>query len=206
MEIALQQYQHFLIVDLEATCCNKGSIPKYEMETIEIGAVIIEATKLIAINEFSIFIRPVRHKILTPFCTKLTTITQQDVDGALTYPNAISIFKEWLYQYENFLFCSWGDYDNTQLQRDSDFHQVPFPIGAPHVNIKKLFSSTQGLRKKYGMTKALKAAKLELQGTHHRGIDDARNMGRLMPYILGRKPLPSNHSSEIAEVKNIRTE
>ena len=32
---------YFLIVDLEATCSNDGSIPREEMEIIEIGAVML---------------------------------------------------------------------------------------------------------------------------------------------------------------------
>ncbi|MCJ8344833.1 hypothetical protein MJH12_04780 [bacterium] len=49
-----------IIIDLEATCCSRSSIPKDEMEIIEIGAV--------AIDEYSVFIRPVRNLILTDFC------------------------------------------------------------------------------------------------------------------------------------------
>jgi hypothetical protein len=30
---------------------------------------------------------------------------------------------------------------------------------------------------------------LAFQGTHDRGIDDARNIARLLPYALGRKPI-----------------
>jgi 3'-5' exoribonuclease 1 len=39
------------------------------------------------------------------------------------------------------------------------------------------------------MSEALKLAGIELLGTHHRGIDDARNIARLMPYILGKKKI-----------------
>lgn len=182
-------YQYFLILDLEATCCEQRTIARQEMETIEIGAVIQEVESLDVVDEFTIFIKPVRHKTLTAFCTQLTSITQQDIDSAPSYPEAVKTFQEWLQQYENFIFCSWGDYDKHQLEQDSQLHKIGFPINATHVNIKKLFSSSQNLRKRYGMATALKLANLDLDGTHHRGIDDARNMARLMPYILGRKLL-----------------
>ncbi|MDF2697512.1 MAG: Inhibitor of the KinA pathway to sporulation, putative exonuclease, partial [Labilithrix sp.] len=35
---------------------------------------------------------------------------------------------------------------------------------------------------------ALEHAGLTLEGTHHRGIDDARNIARLLPWLLGRVP------------------
>ncbi|TQV81070.1 3'-5' exonuclease [Aliikangiella coralliicola] len=186
METELENYQYHLIVDLEATCCDKGSVPRHEMETIEIGAVMVDAEELTVIDEFMTFIKPVRHPKLTVFCSELTSITQWQVDRAPLYPEATKLFKEWLYQYQNFVFCSWGDYDKKQLEQDSRYHRTAFPIGAAHVNIKKLFSITQGLKKRLGMAGALKMVGLELKGTHHRGIDDARNMARLMPYIIGK--------------------
>ena len=84
-------------------------------------------------------------------------------------------------------FGSWGDFDLKQLQQDCQFHNVAYPISSPHVNVKKLFSESQNLVKKQGLSEAVKLARLEFIGTHHRGIDDARNIAKLMPYILGRK-------------------
>jgi len=187
MNIDIDKYKYFLIVDLEATCCDKQSIPRREMETIEIGAVMVESNELRIIDEFSIFIKPSKHPTLTEFCTELTSITQGDVDSAPKYPDAVKQFKSWLYQYESFLFCSWGDYDKNQFAQDCQYHNIAYPIGSQHINIKKLFSHSQNLKKKFGMAGALRKAGLKLDGTHHRGIDDAKNMARLMPYILGRK-------------------
>ncbi len=185
----MQDFSHYLIVDLEATCSNDKSLPIQEMETIEIGAVMLKADTLEVLDEYCTFIRPVRHPQLTAFCTELTSITQQDVDAAPVYAEAIQDFKAWMYRYSNFLFCSWGDYDKRQLMQDSQFHQLPFPIGAPHLNIKVRFSETQGLPKRYGLDDALKRCGLDLEGRHHRGIDDARNMARLMPWITGARTL-----------------
>ncbi len=181
----LESYKYFLIVDLEATCCDKQSIPRKDMETIEIGAVLVDSSSLTVVDEFCTFIKPIRHPKLTEFCTGLTSIKQSDVDNAPKYPDAIHIFKEWLYKYSDFLFCSWGDYDKSQLEQDSRFHGIPFPIGAPHLNIKVRFSQNQGIKKKFGMAQALSLCNLKLDGVHHRGIDDARNMARLAPYIFG---------------------
>lgn len=185
----LSPYAYYLIIDLEATCCDQNTVPRKAMETIEIGAVMVDASSLQIIAEFNTFIQPMRHPILTPFCTTLTTIKQTDVDSAPTYPKAVQALQHWLQPYENIVFCSWGDYDYNQLKQDSEYHQLHFPIDAPHVNIKKLFSSTQQLPKAYGMNYALRLAGLTLQGTHHRGIDDARNMARLLPWIVGQQTL-----------------
>jgi inhibitor of KinA sporulation pathway (predicted exonuclease) len=188
----LKEYDYFLIVDLEATCCDKQTIASREMEIIEIGAVMVEASNLLAISEFQTFIQPVRRPLLTNFCQQLTSISQKQVDNAPTYKEAIANFKEWLKNYSNFIFGSWGDYDRKQFEQDSNFHQIPYPFICEHINFKQLFTDTQKLSKRYGMKKALALAGIDLEGTHHRGIDDARNIAKLLPYILGKWKLKTD--------------
>tara|TARA_B100000745_G_scaffold18473_1_gene12905 strand:- start:117 stop:665 length:549 start_codon:yes stop_codon:yes gene_type:complete len=180
----LQDYERFLIVDLEATCCDQGTIDKHDMEIIEIGAVMVSAEGFTVLSEYQTFIKPIKNPRLTPFCQQLTTITQSEKDKAPGFADAIANFNGWLSQYDGFAFCSWGNYDKNQLNNDCTLHDVPNPIRAPHVNIKKVFSTKQGLKKQFGMARALKHVGIEQTGTHHRGIDDARNMVRLMPYIV----------------------
>lgn len=185
----LNQYDYFLVLDLEATCCDKASIKRHEMEIIEIGAVMMEAETLRITDEFQTFVKPVRNPILTPFCKTLTSITQTQVEQAPGYADAILLLQKWLSNYPNAVFGSWGDYDYNQFKQDSKFHKVPFPISYPHINLKKLFSNTQGLSEPYGMAEALQLAGIKLEGTHHRGIDDAKNIGKLLPFILGKQQI-----------------
>jgi 3'-5' exoribonuclease 1 len=190
-ELNFSKYQHILVVDLEATCCDIQSIPRHQMETIEIGAVMVDTASLKIVDEFQTFIKPLRHPILTEFCNQLTSITQSQVDTAPTFPEAIKLWQPWLSQFDKTIFGSWGDYDRKQLQHDSKHHRIdlPYPVSSNHVNLKELFSTTQGLNKRYGMAKALNLADIVLTGTHHRGIDDARNISKLLPHILGRQKI-----------------
>ena len=177
-------FNHYLVIDFEASCCDAGTVPRHEMEIIEFGVVMVD-TDFRTIDEFQSFVKPVRHPLLTPFCTQLTSIRQQDVDSAPTFPECIATFKAWLHRYADFAFCSWGDYDRNQLQQDSDFHHIPNPISAPHRNVKRLFSERQGSTKKYGLSEAVAKTGQAFSGTHHRGIDDARNIARLLPFVFG---------------------
>ncbi|MEA5597299.1 3'-5' exonuclease [Rivularia sp. UHCC 0363] len=175
---------YFLILDLEATCSNDGGIPSEEMEMIEIGAVMLNRSTWEIDAEYQKFIKPVRHPKLTEFCTELTTITQQDVDTAPTFPEVIPYFKQWVDSYPNHIFCSWGNYDKKQFIQDCEFHHLDYPFGAEHRNIKKEFSLYIGDNKKrFGMAEALQHLEIELQGTHHRGIDDARNIAAIYKYM-----------------------
>ncbi|GLR13228.1 hypothetical protein GCM10007907_20180 [Chitinimonas prasina] len=182
---------NYLIIDFEATCCDQGSVPREHMEIIEIGAVMASAHDLEIISEFQSFIRPVRHPNLTPFCKSLTSIQQAEVDSAPLFHDAILAFKKWLYQYPNFIFCSWGDYDYKQLEQDCRFNKVPNPVSAQHVNLKKLIAEKQNLMRKPGLGEAIRLSGLTFEGKHHRGIDDARNIARLLPYIYGTETFKS---------------
>ncbi len=174
---------YYLIVDLEATCCDKGTVPRHEMEIIEIGAVTLNRETWEIDSEFQQFIQPVRHPKLTAFCTELTSIHQEDVDEAPKFIEVISGFKEWIDLFPNHIFCSWGNYDKKQFIQDCAFHNVPYPFSSQHINIKEEFSKYLGMSKKFGMAQALNELGIELQGTHHRGIDDARNIASIYRHM-----------------------
>lgn len=177
----------FLVIDLEATCDDRGAVPKHEMEIIEIGAVLVDANTLDPVGDFQTFVKPVRHKELTPFCTELTSITQSQVEGGRCFPDAILALRRFIGG-RDALFSSWGDYDRNQFDLDARYHRVSLPFEGRHWNIKKSFSESLGETKRYGMSGALARVGLPLVGTHHRGIDDARNIARLLPWALGRAP------------------
>ncbi|MEL7308102.1 MAG: 3'-5' exonuclease [Pseudomonadota bacterium] len=187
----LEKFKYYLIIDVEANCPEKDSVTLKDMEMVEVGAVMVCAKTLQKIDEFSTFIKPVRSPQLSEFFSELTSITQADVDNAPEYPEAITALVRWLEKFDNFLFCSWGNYDKQQFELESTFHNVPYPISAPHLNIKKQFSKSQRVRKRQGMAGALKLAHISIDGKHHRGIDDANNIVKLMPYVLGREFIPN---------------
>lgn len=174
---------YYLVIDLEATCSEDNSVPRNEMEIIEIGAVMVESMTYDVIDEFQTFVRPVRHSRLTHFCKDLTTIRQIEVDIAPPFPQAMQDMQRWLRAYPHALFCSWGNYDKVQFERDCFFHRVAYPFGKRHLNLKTEFAKAQALRKPVGMTVALRQVGMSVRGTHHRGIDDARNIARLLPFI-----------------------
>lgn len=174
---------NYLIIDLEATCCNDGSFPRHEMEIIEIGAVMVCSGTHQNVDEFQTFVRPIRHPTLTIFCKELTSITQQQVESAVAFVDAFSALTTWADGFAPYTFCSWGDYDRRQFQSDCKFSGIPYTLG-DHINLKQQFTVATGASRRMGLAKALQKAGLSFDGTHHRGIDDARNIARLVPLIF----------------------
>jgi inhibitor of KinA sporulation pathway (predicted exonuclease) len=110
----------FLIIDFEATCWTDG-INHNDNEIIEIGAVMVQDFK--KIGEFGSFVKPVRNPILSDFCTRLTSITQVDVDKAANFVEvlfSLAIFVKqfkMLYPNDDVVFCSWVIMINISLRK-----------------------------------------------------------------------------------------
>lgn len=174
----------FIILDLEATCTDNRNI-YFDNETIEIGAVKIENKQII--GEFQSFIRPVVNVELTNFCKTLTSITQNDVDNAELFSVVLDNFLQWCYDgitnKDDVLFCSWGFYDRHQLEKDCERYKINSNFISNHISLKHQFHnvdkkhtiSTKGM----GMSKALRILNIPLEGVHHRGIDDAKNIAKI---------------------------
>ena len=188
--IVMDRPQHLLVVDFEATCSNDGSLRREEMEIIEVGVVMVDGQTLEPLSEFQSFVRPVRHPRLTAFCTELTSITQADVEAAPLFPEVVEQWAAWTEPYAGPVFSSWGKYDHDQLAQDCRFHGIAMPFTLEPINLKAEFSKRLNQRRQMGMKEALARAGLQLDGTHHRGIDDARNIAKLLPFIVGEKECP----------------
>jgi inhibitor of KinA sporulation pathway (predicted exonuclease) len=168
---------NFIVFDLEATCWD--GFDKSHNETIEIGAVLVNESKEI-VSEFQRFIKPLRFPILSEFCKKLTSIQQTDVDSASYFNEVIEDFKAWFKRdAESYLLCSWGIYDKKQFESDCLLYGIDDSWINPHCNLKKQYGEFKGLQRAIGMQNAILIEKMKLEGTHHRGIDDARNIAKI---------------------------
>lgn len=174
-----------LIIDLEATCWDDRPPRGQESEIIEIGVCIMDTkTCKISQNE-GILVKPQYSKV-SPFCTELTSITQQmlDDDGILL-EDALDILRE-DYDAENLTWASYGNYDLSMLKRQTEKLRVDYPLSDDHINVKTLFAELHPIRKSVGMDRALKELKFPLEGTHHRGVDDVKNIAKILNWCLQR--------------------
>ncbi len=187
-DIPLRRFKTLLVVDLEATCWADGRGPREDMETIEFGAVLVRMSDLQPIDGRSWFVKPKLHPVLSEFCTQLTSITQDQVDNAQPFERVCELIAEWLELHRERLgWGSWGNYDMHQLRRDALRIGIDSPLASyPHVNLKDAFTRRHHISrtKRPGMRKALEMCGLSIEGAHHRGIDDARNISRMLPWIV----------------------
>lgn len=176
--------ENILIIDLEATCWDSRPPRGQESEIIEIGVCIMNAaTGRISRNE-GILVKP-RYSTVSPFCTELTSITQKMLDEeGVMLEDALDILRA-EYDSEELTWASYGNYDLNMLQSQARRFNVDYPLNDDHINVKTLFGALHPtVRKSVGMARALGELNLNLEGTHHRGVDDAKNIAKILHWCL----------------------
>jgi inhibitor of KinA sporulation pathway (predicted exonuclease) len=173
-----------LVIDVESTCWELPEIQgKDEIsEIIEIGIAVVNINDLKIIKNDSIMVRPQRSKV-SKFCTKLTTLTQEMVNKGVLFSEAMRILKK-DYQSDDSTFVSWGDYDRKMFERNCRDYEVKYPFGPRHMNLKNSFTMLHGLDREPGLDTALDYLGMKLEGTHHRGVDDAKNIANVFIHTL----------------------
>ncbi|XP_073936422.1 ERI1 exoribonuclease 3 isoform X6 [Castor canadensis] len=88
-----QRYHYFLVLDFEATC-DKPQI--HPQEIIEFPILKLNGRTMEIESTFHMYVQPVVHPQLTPFCTELTGIIQAMVDGQPSLQQVLERVDEWM--------------------------------------------------------------------------------------------------------------
>ncbi|MCL7452926.1 MAG: exonuclease domain-containing protein [Anaerolineae bacterium] len=177
-----KKLDRILVVDLEATCWAGEPPPGEVSEIIEIGLCVLDVATGRRLDNPSIVVRA-EASTISPYCTKLTTLTQEEVEAGLSLGEACRILKEQYRGHER-VWASYGDYDRTKLMQECHDRGVEYPFGPSHINVKTLIALARNLPREVPLDEALALMDLPLEGWHHRGSDDAWNIARLLAAIL----------------------
>ena len=170
-----------LLIDLECTCNDDPPLPQGDAEIIEIGIIAghLSTENFTVIDARQLYVQPAIHPNLTQFCTGLTGIEQRTVNQAPLLETALSQLANFLEQHAPSVWGSWGKFDARQFEQETALKSLSNPLAAiPHLNIKQLFARKRGHR--VGLARAVQLSGFNFEGRHHSGLDDARNIGRLI--------------------------
>ena len=195
-----QPYDYYCVIDFEATCEEHQRIQPQEI--IELPSVLLESRTMTVVDEFQLYVRPVHRPRLTEFCTQLTGIQQACVDEGTLFGEALQAHTEWLRGHgiavdggggRSMICVSCGDWDlktmlPAQLRLDAggggERGRVPLHLRR-WINIKHTYTQSMG-QKASGMVSMLDGLGLTLEGRHHSGIDDCRNLAKVVQALAQR--------------------
>ena len=170
-----------LIIDLEATCWDDKpkEYTEKNSEIIEVGICLFDTKNKKVLKNEGILVKPESSEI-SPFCTKLTTITPEMVSNQDILSQVLAKIKK-DYNPRNYTWGSWGYYDLKQLKRECLRKGVSNPfMDRNHINLKTHVAIHKGLPKGVGIEKALELLNIDFEGTPHRGVDDTLNIARIL--------------------------
>ncbi|MBI5960275.1 MAG: exonuclease domain-containing protein [Chloroflexi bacterium] len=171
-----------IVIDVEATCWDGPPPTGQEAEIIEIGVCTLEISTGRRIVRHSILVKPEKSEV-SPFCTELTTLTQSQVAQGVSFEQACRILRR-KFRAGDRVWASYGDYDRRQFDKQCREREILYPFGPSHINIKNLVALLHGLQREVGLLDAMRLMQLPLEGTHHRGVDDAWNTGMLLSKLI----------------------
>ncbi len=177
---------HALVIDIESTCWPypHRAPPGEISEIIEIGLCLVDLKKIERVEKERIIVRPMRSKV-SSFCTELTTLTQSEVNRGILLVDALDVLRN-KYHCDQRLMVSWGDYDRNHFRRNCDAYRLENPFGPTHLNVKTLFSIAHDCDAELELDDAMQREGLEMEGRHHRGVDDAWNTALLYCRLMQR--------------------
>ncbi len=167
---------NYIIFDLE---WNQSSTGKEEIckilpfEIIEIGAIKLD-DKREKIGEFSELIKPQIYHEMHHFTKNLIHLQMEQLEKGKFFPEVMKTFRDWWE--EDFLFCTWGPLDLTELQRNIRYYQMEPIADRPFkfLDIQKLFSIAYEDRKsRRSLEYAIDFLQIEKDIPFHRAFSDA---------------------------------
>lgn len=177
-----KQLDQVLVVDIESTCWEGDPRPGQVSEIIEVGVCLLDPRSGERSGRESLLVRPTSSTV-SAFCTRLTTLTQEQVDRGVSFMDACNwLRKKWMGQRRT--WASWGDYDRRMFERQCREREVPYPFGPTHLNVKNLFALRHHLEREIGLEGSLERLGLAFEGTPHRGHDDAWNIAAVLGTLL----------------------
>lgn len=189
------------VLDFEANCSGRN---RSDHTAIELPVVVVNAYTGETVATFHQYIRPTSIPQLSDFIKELTGITQAQVDAGKTLPEALADLDAWLKQFEgdNIVFMTCGDWDlKTLLPNDCLQYHIPVPpIMRYWINIKKVFGERVYKNKKgsmLGMAGMLHYCGMEIEGRHHSGIDDVKNICRVLKWMIEHGRVSTVHDLRV---------
>lgn len=192
LKFSTDPYEYLLILDFEANCIENGTLECQEIIEFPVVPIDVKNLKVMEDKIFHTYVKPTVVPKLTEFCTKLTGITQAQVDQGITLGDTLVKLHQWLkdngFNYQNSTFVTCGKWDlNTCLRNEAAYKGIQTPdYLRKFINIKDAWMSHFCEPKAPGMPGMLDSLKLALDGKHHSGIDDSKNIAKIAIELLKR--------------------
>ena len=182
---------NYIVFDLEwnQSSGEQKEVPGIPFEIIEIGAVKLNDNGVM-IGEFSRLIKPSVYQKMHQITGRLIHIKMTELEQGMLFPVVAEAFLEWCGE-EEYMFCTWGNLDLTEFQRNMRFYNMAPVSDGPiaFLDVQKLFSlAYEDGRARRALENAVDFVQMEKDVPFHRAFSDAYYTAKLLAQIAESRP------------------
>ena len=167
----------YIVLDFEwnqSTYGREARLRRLPFEIIEIGAVKLDAQGRV-IEEYDTIIRPVVYKKMHHMTMEMTGITDEMLKTGVRFDKAALDFILWCG--DDYMFCTWGNLDLFEFQRNLKYHRLLDLVDGPvkYINLQKIFKQFYSDEQTVSaLETAVDYFDIRKDEAFHRAIQDAR--------------------------------
>ena len=200
---------NYIIMDLEWNQSSTGRDEASKIlpfEIIEIGAIKLNSERKM-VDEFSELVKPNVYHSMHRVTKKLIHLQMEQLEQGRPFTEVMEQFREWCGS--DYIFCTWGPLDLTELQRNIRYYDMQPLSDAPirFLDVQKLFSIAYEDRKsRRTLEYAIDYLSIEKDIPFHRAFSDAYYAAKVLAcmneevlanYSFDVFHLPKDKESEI---------
>ena len=174
----------YIVFDLEwnqSSVGKEASLDHLPFEIFEIGAVKLNEN-MEKLSEFHRLIRPCVYRQMHFAISEVTHVTMDElIHRGEPFKQVMESFLEWCG--DDYIFCTWGSMDLTELQRNMIYHGMEIPFASPLLfyDVQKLYSRLYSDGKtRESLDVAVNFFGLEANVPFHRALEDAEYTGGVL--------------------------
>lgn len=175
---------NYIVMDLEWNQGSRGRDRQHgaiPFEIIEIGAVKLNS-EFEEIGTFNRLVKPQIYREMHHITGELVHITMQQLQRASYFEEVMEDFLEWCGK-EEYIFCTWGDLDLTEMQRNMCFYGMEALYDGPakYLDVQKIFSIVyEDAKIRRSLEWAIEYLDMEKDIPFHRAFSDACYTARIL--------------------------
>ncbi|MCI8505750.1 MAG: exonuclease domain-containing protein [Lachnospiraceae bacterium] len=173
----------YIVLDLEWNQSPRGKAGErfgLPFEIIEIGAVKLDERRAVC-SSFHEMIRPTVYRQLHYKTKEILQMDMKELSLARGFKEVIQDFFEWCGK--DYVMCTWGSMDLTELQRNLKYFRVKNPLKKPllYYDVQKLFSLLyEDGKSRRSLKDAVEHLEIEEDIPFHRALDDTLYTAKIM--------------------------
>jgi inhibitor of KinA sporulation pathway (predicted exonuclease) len=178
---------NYIVLDLEwnqSPIGKKGAVAGIPFEIIQIGAVKLNE-RFEEIDSFDAYVKPIVYSKMQRAVSEIIHVTMEELkENGEIFSDVADRFFKWCG--DDFIFCTWGEGDLVELQRNVEYHGLDYKFAYPlfFYDLQRLYSmDKEDKEARYSLQDAIKECGLPEKKDYHSAINDARYTGQIMAFI-----------------------